>query len=387
MAGLGSRFADAGYKLPKPLIVVSGKPMISNVIRHMPVADKWIFIVRQEHVDEYKIDELIKKEVSGAIVIPIAKTTEGQASTCMLAMPHINPCDSIFIAACDNTFLYNEELYNQLVKDNSIDSIVWTFTNADMLVENPTSWGWVKLASDARTINGMSVKVPVSFEPRNDHAVVASFFFRKAADFIASYDLMVKENYRINGEFYVDCLPIYLNKLNKKSVIFDVDLYVGWGKPSDLHYYEEKERLYKAGSLSTISEDVLWKRFFDRNTSVLRGQILRYIVTGFTTVAIDFILYYLLSLTIDHSLAKGVSFLCGTIFAYIVNKYWTFKKTQKSCKEMFSFLLLYSITLVINVAVNFVMLSVLGNVLFSFLVATGVSTVLNFLGQKLIIFK
>lgn len=387
MAGLGSRFADAGYKLPKPLIVVSGKPMIFNVIKHMPIADKWIFIVRQEHVDEYKIDELIKKEVSSAIVISITKTTEGQASTCMLAVPHIKPDDSIFIAACDNAFLYNTKVYDQLIGDASVDSIVWTFTHADMLADSPTSWGWVKLASDGKTINDMSVKVPVSSEPRNDHAVVASFFFRKAADFIEGYNLMVKENYRINGEFYVDCLPIFLNKLNKKSVIFDVDLYVGWGKPSDLHLYEKKERQYIAGTLPVTYEDRLWKRFFEKNSSTLRGQMLRYIVTGFFTVAIDFTLYYLLSHFISHSLAKGISFLSGTIFAYTVNKYWTFKKTQKSYKEMFSFLLLYSITLAINVAVNFVVLNMSGNILIAFLMATGVSTVLNFLGQKLVIFK
>lgn len=28
MAGRGSRFANAGYKMPKPLIDVNGKPMI-----------------------------------------------------------------------------------------------------------------------------------------------------------------------------------------------------------------------------------------------------------------------------------------------------------------------------------------------------------------------
>jgi NDP-sugar pyrophosphorylase family protein len=61
MAGVGSRFEKHGYKLPKPLIPVSGMPMIINVIRGMPESDKWIFIVRQDHIDEYKIDELKKK--------------------------------------------------------------------------------------------------------------------------------------------------------------------------------------------------------------------------------------------------------------------------------------------------------------------------------------
>ncbi len=35
MAGAGSRFRDAGYTLPKPLIDVDGRPMISRVIDNL----------------------------------------------------------------------------------------------------------------------------------------------------------------------------------------------------------------------------------------------------------------------------------------------------------------------------------------------------------------
>ena len=53
---------------------------------------------------------------------------------------------------------------------------------------------------------------------------------------------MVKENCRINNEFYVDSMPVFYKKLGLNSVIFDVDLYVGWGKPSDLLEYQHKEQ-------------------------------------------------------------------------------------------------------------------------------------------------
>jgi dTDP-glucose pyrophosphorylase len=258
MAGTGSRFADAGYMLPKALIPVSGKPMILGAIEHMPQADKWVFIVRQEHIDQYYIDALIKKEIPDAIIVSVDKTTEGQASTCMLAMPHVDPNDSVFIAACDNSFLYNHAEYEKLVNDTSVDSIVWTFTKDKLLEISPKSWGWIKLESDGVTIDDMSVKIPVSDTPFNDHAVVATFYFRKAQDFIDAYNLMVKENYRINNEFYVDSLPIFLKKLQKKSVIFDVDLYVGWGKPSDLYLYEYNEFMNSLGKL----DDAAWKQYF-----------------------------------------------------------------------------------------------------------------------------
>ncbi len=261
IAGLGSRFSEAGYLLPKPLVPVSGKPMIINAIRRMPPSKRWIFIVRQEHIDNYAIDRLIRSEIKDAMVIPVEKTTEGQASTCALALPYINKGEEVFIAACDNSFLYDNAIYEGLKNDPTIDAVVWTFTKDKLLTDNPKSWGWIKLENDGRTIADMSVKVPVSNNPYNDHAVVATFYFKKASDFANAYSLMIKENYRINHEFYVDCLPIFLKKLGKRSVIFDVELYVGWGKPADLYEYEEKEYMFK--HCPKKLDNKLWGHYFE----------------------------------------------------------------------------------------------------------------------------
>ncbi len=77
MAGLGSRFSEVGYKLPKPLIPVSGSPMILQAIRRIPKADTWIFIVRQEYIDMYAIDRIITNEIQGAVIVAVQEITEG----------------------------------------------------------------------------------------------------------------------------------------------------------------------------------------------------------------------------------------------------------------------------------------------------------------------
>lgn len=263
MAGIGSRFTEAGYLLPKALIPVSGKPMITRVIEALPPADKSIFIVRQEHIDQYGVDSLIKESLPEAIIIPVEKTTEGQACTAMLAMPHLDPNDELFIAACDNSFVYNAAAYDQLKANPAVDAIIWTFTKNRLLTEKPTAWGWVKLAADQLTIDDMSVKVPVSADPFNDHAVVATFYFKRASDFQAAYDLMLKENFRINNEFYVDSMPIFYKKLGKRSVLFDVDLYVGWGKPQDLYQYQLWEYVCRYNRPAPDEQQLaLWRQFF-----------------------------------------------------------------------------------------------------------------------------
>ena len=270
MAGIGSRFSEAGYTLPKALIPVSGVPMIIKAIKDMPASNKWIFIVRKEHIDDYKIDKLIKNELPKAIIIPVAKTTEGQACTCMLAEPYLDPEEPVFIAACDNGYIYDNKKYSALTADKKVDCIVWTFTQRETLRRNPQSWGWCKLAEDGKTIKTMSVKVPVSNNPHDDHAVVATFYFKHAKDFIDAVNLMIRENYRIKNEFYVDSVPIFLNKFGKKSVIFDVDLYLGWGTPKDLYDYQRLEYFcmhnVEAKGVSQEDKRLLpqWKKYFNR---------------------------------------------------------------------------------------------------------------------------
>lgn len=269
MAGLGSRFSDSGYSLPKPLIPISGVPMIIKVIRDLPKSDKWIFLVRKEHVDEYQIDKLIRSELPTAIIVPVEKTTEGQACTCMLAEPYLTLEEPLLIAACDNGYLYDKKRFERAKKGNA-DCVVWTFTQRETLKRNPNAWGWYKIEDDGNTIKDISIKVPVSDNPYNDHAVVATFFFKKTKDFIDSTKLMIKKNYRVKNEFYVDCLPKFLNELGKKSEIFDVDLYIGWGTPQDLYDYQKMEFVCKYGvqPLSLTEEEKrllpLWKRYFGK---------------------------------------------------------------------------------------------------------------------------
>ncbi len=269
LAGLGSRFSQEGYALPKPLIPVSGKPMILQAIKHMPPSDKWIFIVRQEHIKEHQIDEIIKREIPAAIIIATSTTTPGQANTCLLAQAYLDPHEPLFIAACDNGYVYDEKKYQDLITDPTIDCIVWTFTQMEKMRTSPQSYGWAKLAEDGKTIIDMSVKVPISDNPYNDHAVVATFYFKRAQDFIDAVQLMIKEGQRIKNEFYVDAVPIFLQKLSRKSVIFDIDQFICWGTPAELKEYEHWERFFKdnqpfAEDSPNREQYQFWKRYFQR---------------------------------------------------------------------------------------------------------------------------
>ena len=63
MAGNGSRFFEAGYDKLKPLIDIKGKPMFVRVLDNILYGTDIHIIIRKDHVDEYKLDQLIQYDL------------------------------------------------------------------------------------------------------------------------------------------------------------------------------------------------------------------------------------------------------------------------------------------------------------------------------------
>jgi putative flippase GtrA len=121
--------------------------------------------------------------------------------------------------------------------------------------------------------------------------------------------------------------------------------------------------------------------------SQVKKELKRFLVAGISAVGTDLVTYYILLNFLSNDVAKTISFLLGTVVAFVINKYWTFEKHEKSYKEIIQFGILYSATLGVNVMTNNVVLEYSSLVFLAFLVATGVSTVLNFIGQKWWVFR
>ena len=126
-----------------------------------------------------------------------------------------------------------------------------------------------------------------------------------------------------------------------------------------------------------------------------RDQLVRFLVIGVLTVVVDFTTYRLLLASgVPVPWAKAIGFVMGTVFAYFANRRWTFEGAQPRGGSVFRFALLYACTLAINVAVNaWILRLALGfempsvAVPAAFVVATGLSAVLNFVGMKFFVFE
>ena len=123
---------------------------------------------------------------------------------------------------------------------------------------------------------------------------------------------------------------------------------------------------------------------------MISREVSRFLIVGLVTVGIDLFFYSILVwFEIAVSTAKATGFIIGAVFAYFSNKHWTFR-AKGGWRQFLGFLALYGSTFVTNVGVNAAMLHFLNSTdsafFIAFLLATGSSATLNFLGMKLLIF-
>jgi NDP-sugar pyrophosphorylase family protein len=237
MAGRGVRFAQEGYSQSKPLIPISGFPMVSQAVKDLPQSEKHVFVCLKEHLVDFAIEKTLKKEWPNCLIIPLEKVTEGQAATCELGLKGQDLGAPLLIGACDNGGIWNQAKYLQLRSDPSVDIIVWSFRHHPSAQRNPHMYGWLK-TNESGDVLGVSVKKPISTHPENDHAIVGTFYFRSSKLFLKALEQMYRENRRINGEFYVDSCVDVLIKMGYKAKVFEMDHYVCWGTPNDVKTFE-----------------------------------------------------------------------------------------------------------------------------------------------------
>lgn len=116
-------------------------------------------------------------------------------------------------------------------------------------------------------------------------------------------------------------------------------------------------------------------------------EILKFLVGGGSAVIVDAFFYAVLKQKIDFFVAKAISYVLGAIVGFIINKLWTFESKKFSCWEIIKYSILYICSACANTVVNKVILLWITNGVFAFLCATATSTIINFLGQKFVVFN
>lgn len=228
MAGLGTRFSQVGYALPKPLINVNGKPMIQLVVENLRITNckqNFIFIVREEHIDAYNLIPNLQIIAPNCQIIPVHETTQGAACTVLLAQKYINNDIPLIIANSDQFLEWNPLHFLNYAKNNNLDGLISTFTSSH------PKWSYAKLDSSGK-VTQVAEKNPIS-----NHATTGIYYWKHGHNFITFANMMISKNIRVNNEFYV--CPVFNQAIdnNKTIGVYPCDKMWGLGTPEDLEFF------------------------------------------------------------------------------------------------------------------------------------------------------
>lgn len=230
MAGRGSRFAEAGYINPKPLIDIYGHPMIEYVTKNIsPKCEhRFIYVCQEEHLKKYDLEKELRRMAPECEIVTIDHITEGAACTVLLAERYIDNENELMIANSDQ--YVDTDINKYLEAMGQSDGLIMT-----MPADDP-KWSFIKYDE-----NGF-VQMVREKEVISNEATVGIYNYKHGSDYVKYAHQMIEKNIRVNNEFYV--APVYneMIKAGKKIVFNNVgkSMY-GLGVPDDLNYFMMQE--------------------------------------------------------------------------------------------------------------------------------------------------
>jgi UDP-N-acetylglucosamine diphosphorylase / glucose-1-phosphate thymidylyltransferase / UDP-N-acetylgalactosamine diphosphorylase / glucosamine-1-phosphate N-acetyltransferase / galactosamine-1-phosphate N-acetyltransferase len=214
MAGMGSRFGQAGYTKPKPFIDMWGEPMIARVLENLAYpGSRYILIARKEHVEaEREIVNRLAARFPIQIKL-IDQPTEGSAATVLFAREDYANDTPMLVANCDQIVDGGIAEMVDGCLDRNLDGSIMVFRDE---ARDP-KWSFVKL-DEQGLVTEAREKAPIS-----DLATVGIYMFSRGVDFREAAIEMIVRNDRVNREFYTCPAFNYL---------------VGWGRRIGVHMIE-----------------------------------------------------------------------------------------------------------------------------------------------------
>ncbi len=234
MGGAGSRFFENGFIIPKPLIEIHDKPFLYwstiSITNFIDVEDI-IFVVLKEHVDQYQIDEIIKKYFPNAKIEVIPKILNGAVLTCLEGIRNINDSYPIIFNDCDHLFIC-KSFYDFCNKEKfeEIDGALLTFKS------NDPKYSFLEMDETGNVIHTVEKKAI------SDHAICGAYYFKNKEIFVRNTESYLKNcNY---NEYFVSGVYNEMAKQNMKISNFICDEHLPFGTPEE-YYKAEKSDVFE----------------------------------------------------------------------------------------------------------------------------------------------
>ncbi len=224
-------FEDSEYRRPRPLVEVSGRPLIKWVtecLRDVVENSSYTFPVLESHIKHYNIDNRLKKIFSEEInIVPVYGQKNGAALTVLQAQDYIS--DEELIILLGDQYI-DMDLQSSILERSEVDGLIPVFESTE------DTWSYAD-TKEGRTVKRVAEKKVIS-----SHATAGAYYFSNGLDFVKGAKMMIEKDVKTNGLFYI--CPVYneLIEMSRKIEIMPINKVEKLSSPEDVNKFESKAK-------------------------------------------------------------------------------------------------------------------------------------------------
>lgn len=240
MGGYGSRFKKAGYKTYKPFIKINGRCMIDYVVEPFPKDIKKIFIINPEMLSKENLEHL--KNIGNSKIINIESHKNGPSYTIDLAKDKLDLDDSYFISYSDHYWTWD---YEEVKKILDYSGVVFTKRKwHPHLYKDSNSAFCLPKENNKNLMLKIKEKHHFTEDWMTEPHSMGTYYFKSGRDMIRLIEKQIKNNTRVNNEFFPSELFNELVNEGNEVYLYDVDFYMHFGIPSQLEDFNHWRNVF-----------------------------------------------------------------------------------------------------------------------------------------------
>jgi NDP-sugar pyrophosphorylase family protein len=245
MSGLGSRFVQAGYSDIKPLIRVMNKPIIEWVCGMFNNNDKFIFICRDEHLENTPLKNELQRICPFGKIVSISGHKKGPVHAVNIAEEFILDDMPTIVNYCDFFMDWNyADFINYTLGD--IQGAIPCYTGFHPHLLHKENLYAVCKINDQGYLTEIREKYRFVDDPTKNFHSAGTYYFKNGKLMKKLFrEMEFREDLELNGELYVSMVyHIMLEKNMKIGVYKEISHFCQWGTPGDLNEFNQWAKLF-----------------------------------------------------------------------------------------------------------------------------------------------
>lgn len=263
MSGIGKRFIDAGYKEPKPLIMVEDKPIIQHVIELFPGEQTFHFICNDRHLKTTNMIEVLNGKAPVVNIYSVSvENRKGPVDAVLQIAEDLPDNEEIIVSYCDYGTMWNYQEFLKQMRENNADGGIASYIGFHPHMLGTDNYAFMK--HQDMWVTDIQEKKPFTENKMEEYASNGTYYFRSGALMKQYFQKLVDRKMDLNGEYYVSLVYKLMCEDGLRTRIFEIEKMLQWGTPKDLkeylnwsdyfykHYKQPMRKLPVQSELTTI---------------------------------------------------------------------------------------------------------------------------------------